>query len=192
MRRRDFLTTVALSGVLTATSGCLGGATADSGRATPAPVDLSGDKLDDSGGMVIGNHGGPNGQIFYADHSPDGHDNPAWFHTLSFGLFPYFFHHREVGWEAEAIYATDYSAAEYTISTRNGRPVISAPTAPETFGNARELGYVAGSDVHGGMGPDLIPFSDPDDRRAFIDAHGGRSMTFGDITPAYLSGYTGR
>lgn len=192
MRRRDLLTTVVLPGLLSATSGCLGGGSADAVRATRTPVDLSGDKRDDNGGMVIGKHGGPNGQIFYVDNTPDGHENPAWFHTLSFGLFPYFFRHRQLGWEAEAIYATDYSAVDYTISSRDGQPVISAPTAPGTFGNARELRYVAGSDIHGGMGPDLIPFSNPSDLQTFIDDHGGRSMAFGDLTPEFLSQYVQR
>lgn len=173
-----------------ATNGCLGRITGGPGSATPTPVDLSGGKADDQGGMVIGRHGGPNGQIFYADHRPAGHDNPAWFHTLSFGLFPYYFEHRELGWRATAIYVTDYSTVEYTV-TGGDRKVITSPTAADTFGNAKAMTYVVGSDVYGGMGPELIPFGTDDDARAFVDRYGGRTVTFEDVTPVFLSRYTG-
>ena len=181
-----------LGAALAGTSaGCVGGIGPGGGSVTPAPVDLSGDKQDDRGGMVIGLHGGPNGQIFYADNSPVGHENPARFHTLSFGLFPYFFEHRNRGWTAEAIYATDYSQVEYELEAREGRTVISSPTAPETFGDARELTYVMESDVLGGMGPDFVPFSGEEDAQSFRDDHGGRTVGFDEITPGLVSSYTG-
>lgn len=190
MHRRELLAAM-VAGGSTTTTGCLGSAVSGTFRHTPTPVDLSGEKLDDQGGMVIGRHGGPNGQIFYVNHTPTRHDNPAWFHTLSFGLFPYYFEHRQRGWTVAAIYATDYSRVEYSIADRNGTGVISSPTAPETFGNARQLTYVIGSAVHGGMGPDLIPFSHVDDAAAFIDRHGGRTISFGDVSPEFLAQYVG-
>jgi copper chaperone NosL len=167
-------------------AGCLGGST------RPDPVDLSGGKADDQGGMIIGKHGGPNGQIFYANHSPEGHDNPAWFHTLAFGLFRYYFRHERRGWEAEAIYVTDYSSLDYELTERDGRLYMPAPTAAETFGDAETMTYVMESDVHGGMGPELHPFSAADDARAFVDAHGGRMVTFDDVTPQLIAAYTSR
>jgi nitrous oxide reductase accessory protein NosL len=175
----------------TVTMGCLGSLVSGSSSGPPEPVSLSGQKLDDQGGMVIGQHGGPNGQIFYQNESPEGHENPAWFHTLSYGLFPYYFTRQNRGWTAEAIYVTDYSLVEDPISNQGDTPRIVAPTAPETFGDAKQLTYVVGSDVPGGMGPDLIPFSDSADVDSFVSSYGGRTMTFDDVTPQWLSQYTG-
>lgn len=191
MNRRSVLRTL---GPLLATGGvggCLERLPTQSAAATPTPVDLSGTKTDDQGGMVIGRHGGPNGQIFYADNRPRGHDNPAWFHTLTFGLFPYYFEHERLGWEATVIYVTDYSTVDFTVSTADKRPVMPAPTAPETFGLATEVTFVAHSDVNGGMGPALIPFSDQADVSRFIDAYGGERLTFEEITPVFINQYTG-
>ncbi|MFB6300048.1 MAG: nitrous oxide reductase accessory protein NosL [Halobacteriales archaeon] len=191
MDRRTVLKAIATLGYTGGVSGCLSGTRGESGQQTPTPVDLSGQKLDDRGGMVIGDHGGPNGQIFYRSHTPDGHDNPAWFHTLTFGLFPYYFEHKRAGWTAEAIYVTDYSTVEYTLSEGAGdRTVISAPTAAETFGDATEMTYVMESEVSGGMGPALLPFSVVDDADSFIDDHGGQRITFGEITPERIAKYT--
>jgi nitrous oxide reductase accessory protein NosL len=167
-------------------AGCLG----DSTR--PEPVDLSGGKADDQGGMIIGKHGGPNGQIFYENNGPEGHDNPAWFHTLAFGLFRYYFRHERRGWEATAIYVTDYSLIEYELERRDGRLYMPAPTAAETFADATAMTYVMESEVYGGMGPELIPFSAEDDAQAFVDAHGGRTVAFDDVTPQLIAEYTTR
>lgn len=186
-RRRVLQSLGVLSGGTLA--GCLDGFGGTS-TATPTPVDLSGQKRDDRGGMVIGNHGGPNGQLFYEAASPDGHDNPAWFHTLAYGLFPYYFDRRERGWNAVAIYATDYSTVDYEITTTRGRTTISAPTAPETFATAQTLEYVVGSEVRGGMGPGLLPFSERRDAEAFVGDHGGRIRSFDDVTVDFIREYT--
>jgi copper chaperone NosL len=167
-------------------AGCLGGTTAD----RPDPVDLSGGKADDQGGMLIGKHGGPNGQIFYENNSPEGHDNPAWFHTLAFGLFRYHFRHERRGWEASAIYVTDYSLFEYDLQERDGRLYMPSPTAAETFGDARDVTYVMDSEVYGGMGPALIPFSVDGDAEGFVGDHGGQTVAFDDITPQLIGEYT--
>ena len=185
----DRRTTVAALGSLLGTgglAGCLGGSS------RPDPVDLSGGKADDQGGMIVGKHGGPNGQIFYANNRPEGHDNPAWFHTLAFGLFRYYFRHERRGWEATAIYVTDYSSLDYELEARDGRLYMPAPTAAETFGDGRAMTYVMESDVHGGMGPELHPFSAADDARAFVEEHGGRTVGFDDVTPQLIAAYTSR
>ncbi|AXG05229.1 nitrous oxide reductase accessory protein NosL [Haloplanus rubicundus] len=186
MNRR---TTVATLGSLLGTgglAGCLGGSP------RPDPVDLSGGKADDQGGMIIGKHGGPNGQIFYENESPAGHDNPAWFHTLAFGLFRYYLRHERRGWEATAIYVTDYSSLDYELDERDGRPYMPAPTAARTFGDATAMTYVVESEVNGGMGPELHPFSAADDARAFVEDHGGRTVGFDDVTPQLIAAYTSR
>lgn len=141
--------------------------------------------------MVIGAHGGPNGQIFYEDHSPAGHDNPAWFHTLAFGLFPYYFEHDRRGWEPTAIYATDYSTVEYTLPNERGL-TMPAPTAADTFGDATRMSYVMESRVSGGMGPALIPFSAATDAESFVAEYGGRTVSFDEITPQLIADYTNR
>ncbi|WP_416841559.1 nitrous oxide reductase accessory protein NosL [Haloferax sp. DFSO52] len=182
--RRGALKAIAGS-TLVAVAGCLGG----DPDPTPDPVDLSGGKEDDQGGMVIGNHAGPNGQIFYRDNSPRGHDNPAWFHTLSMGLFPYYFEHERMGWEATAIYVTDYSLVDFTVTDDDGQSFISTHTGTDTFGDATEMDFVVDSSVHGGMGPDLLPFSDVADANSFVDEYGGSTVEFADVTSEWLSGY---
>ena len=182
MERRRFLRGSAFvcAGVVT---GCLGGGETQN---VPEPVDLSGDKFDDQGGMAIGDHGGPNGQIFYRNNSPEGRENPAWFHTLVFGLFPYHFERLDSGWEAEAVYVTDYSTVELSLPEDEERPNLPSPTAPETFADATELTYVAESTARGGMGPALPPFSDEDEATDFADEYGGRTVGFDDIDRQFI------
>lgn len=171
-----------------ALAGCLGGGNdSEDDENVPDPIALSGGKADDRGGMIIGEHYGPNGQIFYDDNSPSGHDNPAWFHTLVAGLFPYHFEKRNEGWTADAIYVTDYSRVDYEVRVPRDTPVISSHTAADTFGDARELTYVAGSEVHGGMGPELIPFGDGADADSFVDEYGGRQVAFEDVDKDLLA-----
>ncbi|MFC7205443.1 nitrous oxide reductase accessory protein NosL [Haloferax namakaokahaiae] len=183
--RRSF--TTALSGTaLAALAGCIGTRQSES---VPDPIDLGGEKTDDQGGMVIGLHAGPNGQIFYRDNAPKGHGNPAWFHTLSMGLFPYYFEHERMGWTAEVVYVTDYSTVDYELTEEDGRLSISTHTAAETFGDATMMTYVVDSEVLGGMGAELIPFSDTADAEAFASEHEGDTVEFDDVTPEWLDGY---
>jgi nitrous oxide reductase accessory protein NosL len=182
MRRRAFVTAITASGLASGLSGCLSVLDSGDDGSVPDPIDLSGDKLDDRGGMQIGPHGGPNGQIYYADNSPVGHDNPAWFHTLSHGLFPYHFNKLDQGWDPEVIYATDYSTIDYELIDREGGTYMPSPTDPDTFADAEDLTYVIESEVLGGMGPDLFPFSTEDDADAFTEDRGGRTIGFDDIS----------
>jgi nitrous oxide reductase accessory protein NosL len=168
------------------TAGCLG-VLGGGSEPPPDPVDLSGGKADDRGGMEIGRHGGPNGQIFYGSNAPD-HGNPAWFHTLTYGLFPYYFEHREMGWTAEAVYVTDYSVVEFDAPAE-GAFSLPAPTAPETFGDGEEMTYVVESEARGGMGPAIVPFSEGGDAASFVDAHGGEALSFDAITPEFVGTY---
>ncbi|MFB6069000.1 MAG: nitrous oxide reductase accessory protein NosL [Halobacterium sp.] len=172
-----------------ALAGCSSGGGESTPATTPSPVDLSGGKQDDVGGMVIGEHFGPNGQIFYRDHSPRGHDNPAWFMSLTAGFFPYSFRHADEGWTAAATYVTDYSAVDYELTTVNGTAYISSHTPADSFGSADQLTYVAGSEVRGGMGKTLVPFSDSGDADSFVSDHGGRRVSFSDVTPKWLDQY---
>jgi nitrous oxide reductase accessory protein NosL len=178
-------------GTVAGLAGCLGVLGSDS--EVPDPVDLSGGKSDYQGGMEIGRHGGPNGQIFYADNQPESphasgdspaaYENLAWFHTLVHGLFPYHFERANRGWDAEVIYVTDYSLVDWEL--QNGR--MPAPTAPETFADATDLTFVAESDARGGMGPELFPFSDASEAERFADEHDGQTLGFGDIDSVTVS-----
>jgi copper chaperone NosL len=180
VNRRNFLHRSSFLLGTGAFSGCLG-----SNGENPEPVDLSGEKFDDEGGMAIGDHGGPNGQIFYTNNSPEGRENPAWFHTLVYGLFPYHFDRRDRGWEAEVVYVTDYSKVDLPSSS-DGSPRLPAPTAADTFTEATEVTYVAESDAVGGMGPALPPFSEESEAENFAEKYGGRTVGFEDITPTLI------
>ncbi|MDR9381650.1 MAG: nitrous oxide reductase accessory protein NosL [Natronomonas sp.] len=185
MNRRALLA----SGIILAgggLAGCLGRGASGMEGDVPEPVDLSGGKYDDHGGMVIGRHGGANGQVFYAENAPDRGENPAWFHTLVFGLFPYHFGRLDRGWEPRVVYVTDFSQVEYELTERDGRLQMPAPTAAETFGEAAGLTYVAESEVMGGMGPALHPFSDEADAEAFAAEHDGIALSFEEIDPVIV------
>ena len=182
------------TGVAIGLAGCLGG----SRDSDPEPVDLSGQKTDYQGGMVIGDHGGPNGQVFYADARPEPRQGPAedsedtahlaWFHTLAHGLFPYHFDMVADGAEATAIYVTDYSLVDWKIPDGTERKKMPAPTAPETFADATGLTYAVETDVMGGMGPELLPFSDDGEAETFADNHGGRTLEYDDIDRSLVEG----
>jgi len=194
MRNRRQFITAATTVSLLSIAGCAQNEGAD--RQTPDPIDLSGQKTDFQGGMVIGDHGGPNGQIFYEETEPkprqgagverDSSDNLAWFHTLVYGLFPYHFEMRNSGAEAAAIYVTDYSTVDWELSSDT--MTMPAPTSPETFANATELTYVVGSDARGGMGSTLLPFSNSDDAAQFISEYDGRTISYGEIDRTLISG----
>jgi nitrous oxide reductase accessory protein NosL len=49
--------------------------------------------------------------------------------------------------------------------------------------------FVIGSDVHGPMGRELIPFGKPTDAEEFRRDHKGKSvLRFSDVTPAVIKG----
>lgn len=53
--------------------------------------------------------------------------------------------------------------------------------------DARALFYVAGSDVYGPMGPELVPLANEASARTFMKDHNaGKVLKFGDITPEAL------
>lgn len=160
-------------------------------RTAPRSAGSVRQKADYQGGMVIGAHGGPNGQVFYADTDPKPEqgtaesspqaDNGAWFHTLAYGLFPYHFEMVGEGATATVIYVTDYSVVDRERADGADRQQMPAPTAADTFADATELTYAVETGVRGAMGPDLMPFSDPDDAAAFVGSHGGHTVSYDDI-----------
>ncbi len=55
-----------------------------------------------------------------------------------------------------------------------------------TFIDGRKAYYVAGSDVYGPMGRELIPFRTEEDASAFKYDHKGKILRFGDVTEAVV------
>lgn len=181
--RRQFL----LAGTALGTgflAGCSGGQSTD--VEPPSPVSLGASVECDVCGMVVAEHPGPNGQIFYRDEEPATHGNPARFDSTKACLFPYYFDHEQLGWKADVVYVTDYSRVDYEISTVQGQAYIETATGANTFADARDSVFVVGSEVHGAMGPDFIPFSEADDGAAFADEFGGQPVAFDDVTRELL------
>lgn len=171
-------------GVAAATlAGCAGG---PGDAEVPAAIGLASGRQCDVCGMVVADHPGPNGQIFYADNEPEGHDNPARFDSLKGCLFPYYFEHEQFGWDDVAVYVTDYAAVDYSLRSEGDTTYISGHTDPSSFALASSVTFVVGSGVHGAMGPDFVPFSAEADAEAFRDEHGGELYGFADISPADL------
>lgn len=195
MNRRTFLHRSAITAGVSSLAGCFA---AEENSDVSDPVNLSGHKFDYQGGMEIGVHGGPNGQIFYRDEDPQpaagsvtegdtsSPEGIAWFHTLLFGLFPYYFDRQERGWEAEVVYATDYSLVDWEIPDGADRPVMPSPTSPETFVDGTELRYVGESGVMGGMGSALHPFSEQSEASSFAETYDGTVYEFDEINRALV------
>ncbi|MFD1646142.1 nitrous oxide reductase accessory protein NosL [Haloarchaeobius litoreus] len=177
-------TVLGASGALAATAlaGCLGGNGDDT---VPAAITIGSSDACDVCGMIITNHPGPNGQSYWQDLTPDEHDAPFRFDALKQCLFPHFFENRDQQ-RLQAVYVTDYSSVDYTVSESGDAPYISSHPEAEAFAPARELSYVVGSDVNGAMGADFVPFSDAGDADAFAAEYGGEVVSFDDITPALV------
>lgn len=165
-----------------ALAGCLGGEPAEA----PDAIALDGRNQCEVCGMIIEDHPGPNGQIFYRDNSPETHDNPAWFDAVKACMMPYYFEHEKYGWEVAAAYVTDYSAVDWTLTDEHGQIYISTAVTADSFTDAETAVYVLGSEVNGAMGPDFIPFSDRADAESFAGEHGGELYTFDEIGPEQL------
>lgn len=178
--RRRYLGGIALAGVAML-AGCLG----DDGE-RPAPVALDEGQVCDQCGMVIENHPGPAGQTYF-EEGPADRDGPAWF-CSGVCTYTYTLDREEEGWTTVVVYLTDYAAVDYEFSTEDGRTFISAHLEAEAFADARDLTLVVGSDAHGAMGPDLVPFGDRDAAEAFVAEHGGQLVAHDDVNRDLLAG----
>lgn len=167
--------------------GAVAGCTSLTGGGEPsAPLAVASDWSCDDCGMVISQHPGPNGQVFFRSNRPEGHDNPARFDALKSCLFPYLRAKEREGWTAEAVYATDYSSVDYEIKEDGDSPTISSHTAAESFADATAMWFVVESDLRGAMGKDFVPFSVEADAEALADEWNGRVVAYDDIGPALL------
>jgi len=167
LARRTVLTAVG-SGLAVGLAGCLGG------DDLPAAVSLDEGQACDECGMVIDQHPGPTGQLFFDDHP--GREGPAWFCSGTC-TYSYRFDREADGLDPVVTYLTDYSHTDYSVDDSN-EPSISAHLAADDYREESALSVVVGSDVEGAMGPELIPFSEAEDADAFADEYGG------DVRPA--------
>jgi nitrous oxide reductase accessory protein NosL len=170
-----------VAAIATATAGCLGIGGSGDDEAVPDPVTLTQDDQCEVCGMVIPNHPGPTAQIFYAEETPSGHENPAHF-CSTWEAFQYDFQREEEGWDRQVFYVTDYSAVAYDLITDAGDTLISTHVQADDYVDGEEVTFVAGSEVKGAMGRDLIGFSEESDAEQFQSDHGGTVVAFGDVT----------
>ena len=172
--RRTLLAGVA-AGAVGGLGGCLG--EDDESPATHDPIALDGGKACDVCGMVIADHHGPNGQVFFDGDYPAGRDGPGWYDSVT-ELLTDLETAASRGHEPVATYVSDYGAVAYDVREQGDDRVISTHVAADTFVDAEDAVYVVESGVLGAMGPDLIPFGDHASADAFVDAEGGRTVDF--------------
>lgn len=167
--------TLALAGAsaVAVLAGCLG-----DDEAAPEPIALDAGQSCDQCGMVIEEHPGPTGQVFF-----EGEDSDAPAHFCS-GVctYRYRFNAEDSGETPLVTYLTDYSIAEYSVSGEGESQFISAHLQADEYADETDLNFVAASDVRGAMGKDLIPFGDATDANSFADEHGGEVIPHDDIT----------
>jgi copper chaperone NosL len=170
------------AGLAVSLAGCLGSGDGEA----PDPVTLTQSDQCEICGMIIPNHPGPTTEIFYADHEPSGHENPARFDS-TWEAFQYDFERRDRGWERTAFYVTDYSSVDYELTTDAGDTLISTHVGADTFVDAMDVTFVVGSRVKGAMGRDLIAFSDAGDAESFQADYGGDLMDFDEVTEGTIA-----
>jgi nitrous oxide reductase accessory protein NosL len=167
--------------VLAALAGC-GSGDGD----VPQPVTLTTDDACEVCGMIIPNHPGPSVEIFYRDQRPSGHENPARF-CSTWEAFEYDFDRQDRGWERSVMYVTDYSAVEYSVFEEGGDTLVSTHPQAEAFVDAAAVTFVAGSEVKGAMGRDLIAFSAAADAESFRSEYGGELVAVDEVTPELVA-----
>ena len=154
----------------------------DTATEEPAePIALSDGATCDACGMVIADHYGPAGQLFYADGNPDDRDGPARFDSLV-ELVAFHEERLDRGWELREAFVTDYSSVDYRLEERNGTTYISSHVGADAFADATDLSYVVDSGVEGAMGADFLPFSRRDDSTAFVEEHGGELRAWDELS----------
>ncbi|MFB6179712.1 MAG: nitrous oxide reductase accessory protein NosL [Halorientalis sp.] len=174
-------------GITLALSGCSHlGLGDESTTEAPNAVTLTEQDACDVCGMIIPNHPGPSAEIFYPDHKPSGHENPAHFDS-TWEAFKYDFDRQDRGWNRSVMYVTDYSSVDYKLHSEQGDTLISNHPKASAFVSADAVTFVAGSEVKGAMGKDLIAFSKQGDAKSFKTDHGGQLVMTEDVTPELIA-----
>lgn len=138
-------------------------------EAPPAPHKLTADAVGHYCGMTLMEHAGPKGQIILASRS-----DPVWFSSardaFSFTMLA------EEEKDVRAIYVSDMARA----------PSWDDPGA-DNWVDAHTAFFVIGSSKQGGMGaPETVPFSDRAAADKFLGEHGGRVVTFEEVSRDYV------
>ncbi|WP_136715758.1 nitrous oxide reductase accessory protein NosL [Halorientalis salina] len=171
--------------------GAVAGCTELSSESTPSeplpdPVTMTTDDACEACGMIIPNHPGPTTEVFYPEHTPSGHANPARF-CSTWEAFHYDFQRQDRGWDRSVMYVTDYSAVDYRLMSERGETLISTHVDAEAFVDAREVVFLAGSAIKGAMGRDLLAFSDRADADDLESEYGGELVELDEVTPQLIS-----
>lgn len=175
-RRRLLAGTAALG--ITGIAGCFEG---DEQNEAPAdPVSLDDGQACLACGMIIEDHYGPSGQLFYTGGQPEANDGVAWFDSVT-ELVTYHREQTDRGWELRDGFVTDYSAVDYELVERDGTTYITSHVDASVFADLTDLRYAVGSTVEGAMGEDFHPFSDQEDAAAFVDEHGGAVRSWSEL-----------
>jgi len=135
----------------------------------PPPLAMTEESVGHFCQMNILEHPGPKAQIHL-----EGLPYPLFFSQVRDGIA--YERMPEQNYKIRVIYVTDMSKTTDwdNVGEQNWIPAVSAH-------------YVVGSRMAGGMGsPELVPFSSPDDARAFADQYGGQVMTLGDVDDALV------
>ncbi|MHA1545309.1 MAG: nitrous oxide reductase accessory protein NosL [Alphaproteobacteria bacterium] len=143
----------------------LAGCKADKAAAPPAPVSLTAQAAGHYCQMTVLDHPGPKAQVHLA-----GSKHPLWFaqvrDAIAFARKP------NQGTEVTAVYVSDMGKA----------PSWHTPGSDNWIAMRAAL-YVTGSSRRGGMGgPELVPFALPDKAQSFVNAYGGRAISYANIT----------
>ncbi len=183
VNRRTVLAGVS-AGTVAAIAGCLGG---DDGDAVDVePTALDGERPCDQCGMIVSDHPGPVGQIHFADDEPEG-GRPGQF-CSSTCTYRYRFDETADGREPVVTFLTDYSRVDQEAFEEGADVLFSSHVESEAFARTTELTVIAGSDVVGAMGPELIPFSAETDIDAFQETYGGEAIDAESVDRSVIDG----
>ncbi len=141
----------------------------DQPAAPPPPAELTGDAIGHYCSMVVAEHAGPKAQLFAGEA-----EEPVWFPSVR-DMFAYTMLPEE-NQDVRAVYVSDTGASDDL-----------ATIMPGAWVEAKAAHYVLGSDATGGMGlAEVVPFADRGKANAFVTRHGGRVVSFDDVTPAHI------
>ena len=154
MYRRFFL--------LTVTSAVLSGCSKQSPAPELKPLPFSKHDRCHICGMVILNYPGAKAQIFIKNEK-----EPLKFCSVKDGFT--FILQPENARRAAAFFVSDFGNS-------------TEAQLHEKMLSAKDAFYVAGSDVHGAMGKTILPFKTKDQAQAFMREHGGKLLSYTQVT----------
>lgn len=135
------------------------------GGTKPPPFELSRDHACNVCGMIIVDFPGAKAQIHYTDRKYS-----VFCSTLDLFLF---YHQPDRPANIAALYVNDMGKADQ--ARPHGHWI-----------DAQKALYVQGGDVMGPMGEALVPFASKDDAEAYRKKHGGRVISFSEVTEDML------